>query len=99
MSEIRVAFRQSQRVETHAYANAVFLAPHLGFQWMLPMGLTVGFDLGVEIPLVVDGPSFDAAKYGLVLPVEGKGSVADTTRFVAKTPLPVLHLLEIGYAL
>ena len=76
-----------------------YLAPHAGFQWILPMRLTVGFDVGVQIPIVSDGPSFDAAKYGLVLPVEGQGSVADAARFVAKSPIPVIHFLEIGYAL
>jgi hypothetical protein len=99
MSEERMAFRQVQRVDAHAYASTVYLAPHLGFQWMLPMKLTVGFDVGVEIPIVSDAPAFDAAKYGLVLPIEGKGSVADATRYVAQSPIPVIHFLEIGYAL
>jgi hypothetical protein len=99
MSEEGTAFRQVQRIQAHAYASTVYLAPHLGFQWMLPMRLTVGFDIGVELPIVSGEPDFDAAKYGLVVPVEGKGSVADATRFVAKSPIPVIHLLEIGYAL
>ncbi len=99
MSETQVAFRQNQRVETHAYASTVYVAPHLGFQWMLPLHLTVGFDLGVEIPVATTGPDFDASKYGLVLPIEAKGNVADATRRVSAMPVPVIHLLEIGYAL
>ena len=99
MVEQRTAFRQLQRVEAHGYANAVFVAPHLGFQWMLPMGLTIGFDAGVEIPIASNEPTFDASKYGLVLPVEGKGSAADATHFVATMPVPVIHFLELGYAL
>lgn len=99
VAEQATAFRQTQRVETHAYANAVFVAPHLGFQWMLPHGITVGFDAGVEIPVLANGPTFDAAKYGLVVPIEGKGSVADATRYMTAMPVPVVHLLEIGYAL
>ena len=99
MSETQVAFRQTQRVETNAYASAVYVAPHLGFQWMLPLHVTVGFDLGVEIPVATTGPSFDASKYGLVIPIEAKGSVADATRRVSAMPVPVVHLLEIGYAL
>ncbi len=99
MTEERMAFRQVQRVQAHAYVNSVYVAPHAGFQWMLPLRLTVGFDVGAEIPLVSNGPDFDAAKYGLVMPIEGKGTVADATRYVAKSPIPVIHFLEIGYAL
>jgi hypothetical protein len=99
MAQTQVAFRQSQLVETHAYMNAVYVAPHLGFQWMLPLHLTAGFDIGVEIPVVTTGPEFDAAKYGLVIPIEAKGAVADATRRLSAMPVPVIHLLEIGYAL
>ncbi len=99
MAETQVAFRQSQRVEINAYASAVYVAPHLGFQWMLPLHLTVGFDVGVEIPVATTGPDFDASKYGLTFPIEAKGSVADATRRVSSIPVPVIHLLEIGYAL
>jgi hypothetical protein len=99
MAQTQVAFRQNQRVETHAYASALYVAPNLGFQWMLPLHITVGFDLGVEIPVVSSGPDFDASKYGLVIPIEAKGAVADATRRVSSMPVPVIHLLEIGYAL
>jgi hypothetical protein len=93
------AFRQVQRVETRGYASALYIAPHLGFQWMLPMGLTVGFDAGVEIPVASNDPTFDAAKYGLVVPIEPTGSAADATHFIATMPVPVIHILELGYAL
>ncbi len=99
MSEDRLAFRQMQKVDAHAYASVVYISPHAGFQWMLTQRLTLGFDVGVELPIVSDAPSFDAAKYGLVVPIEGKGSVADAMRYTAKAPVPVIHLLEIGYAL
>jgi hypothetical protein len=99
MTEQRTAFRQVQNVQTHAYASAVYIAPHLGFQWMLPMGMTIGMDAGVEIPVASTSPTFDASKYGLVVPIDGKGSAADATRFVASMPVPVIHLLELGYAL
>lgn len=99
MSEDRMAFRQVQRVETRGYANAIYVAPHLGFQWILPMGMTIGFDVGVEVPIAASEPTFDAAKYGLVLPIDGKGSAADTTHWLATMPVPVIHILELGYAL
>ena len=99
MTEQTEAFRQTQRVVVNAYARAFYVAPQLGFQWMLPLGLTVGCDAGVEIPVATDGPSFDATRYGLIVPVEAKGTVANATRYVTTMPVPVIHLLEVGYAL
>ena len=93
------AFNQVQGVESHAYAQTIYLAPQVGFQWMLPKGFTLGFDVGVEVPLFARAPTFDAAKYGLVTPIEGKGKAADAARYVATNPLPVLHFLEIGCVL
>ena len=97
--ETKMAFHQTQRVETHAYASAVYIAPQVGFQWMHSSGLTIGFDLGAEIPVATNGPTFDAARYGLVVPVDGKGNLADTTRSFTTMVIPVVHLLELGYAL
>lgn len=99
MTEQTKAFRQLASVHTNAYANSVYIAPNVGFQWMLPFGMTVGFDAGVEIPLVTNGPIFDAAKYGLVVPIEGTGELADAIRTATTIPVPVVHLLELGYAL
>lgn len=99
MTEQTFAFRQSQRVLVNAYASALYVAPQLGFQWMLPLGLTIGFDAGVEIPVAASGPTFDATRYGLVVPIEAKGRVAAATRYVTTRPVPVVHLLEVGYAL
>jgi hypothetical protein len=99
MTETRVAFKQPQSIDGHAYANTAYVSPHLGFQWMLPFGLTAGFDVGCEIPIASNGPTFDVAKYGLVIPVEPSGTAAKTSHFLAVTPIPVIHLLELGYAL
>jgi hypothetical protein len=99
MTQQVTVFHQSQGIVTHAYANAVYVAPQLGFQWMLPLGLTVGFDAGVQIPVATRDPTFDAARYGLVIPIEVQGQVADAARYVTTLPVPVIHLLEVGYAL
>lgn len=99
MAEERMAFRQVQKVETHAYASAFFIAPHAGFQWMIRPGMTIGCDAGLEIPVGTSRPTFDAAKYGLVMPIEGKGSAADTTNAIATSPIPVVRLIELGYVL
>ena len=66
---------------------------------MLPFGVTVGCDLGVELPVATSGPRFDASKYGLNLPIDATGRVADATRRFTTMPVPVIHLLEIGVAL
>lgn len=97
--ETKMAFHQRQRIETHAYASAIYVAPQVGLQWMHSSGLTIGFDVGVEIPVATNGPTFDAARYGLVVPVDGKGSLADASRSMTASPIPVIHLLELGYAL
>ncbi|MBS2013666.1 MAG: hypothetical protein JST00_12300 [Deltaproteobacteria bacterium] len=93
------AFGQVQTVETHAYANAAYVAPHLGFQWQLPFGMTIGCDAGVELPIEPKAPTFDASKYGLTFPIEGKGAVADAMTYLTSKPIPVVHLLEVGFAL
>lgn len=99
MAEDRLAFRQVQRVETHAYASAFFIAPHAGFQWMIRPGMTIGCDAGLAIPLGASNPTFDASKYGLVMPIDGKGSAADATNVIATSPIPVVRLIELGYVL
>jgi hypothetical protein len=99
MSDQRMEGGEMQHLEVRARANALYVAPHLGFQWMLPMGMTVGFDAGVELPIASNQSKFDASKDGLGVAVEGKGIAADATRWLATMPVPVIHLLELGYAL
>ena len=92
-------FGQPTRAAAHAYASSVYVTPQLGMLWSLPLGLMAGFDVGVQVPLVVDGPSFDASKFGLTSPVDGKGSLADAMRLATKMPIPEIHLLELGMML
>lgn len=99
MSEQMTVAGQVQHVDTRAHASSVYVAPHLGFQWMLPMGLTMGFDAGLEIPVAGKAPRLEASSNGVTVPVNDDGSIASTTRFVASMPVPVVHLLEIGYLL
>jgi hypothetical protein len=97
-SVLAVKNEPGSRVALHASATAVYLAPHLGFRWMLPFGMTVGFDAGVEIPIVSSKAEFDATAQGETQDVPGKGKIATAMNFVASKPMPVLHLLEVGYA-
>lgn len=97
-SKLGVASDPSSRVAVHASATAVYVAPHLGFRWMLPFGMTVGFDAGVEIPVVSSKADFEATAAGETQDVSGKGKVATAMNYAASKPIPVLHLLEVGYA-
>ena len=88
----------SSRVALRASAAAVYLAPHLGFRWMLPFGMTVGFDAGVEIPVASSKAEFNARAQGETQDLPGKGKIATAMNYAASKPIPVLHLLEVGYA-
>ena len=100
LSETVVVYNQTQSLETRALANAFYVAPNVGFQWMLPVGLTIGFDVGVEIPIGAKNPTIDSSANGMALPVDGSGgAAAEAGRFVATMPIPVVHLLDLGFAL
>lgn len=86
------------RVDVHASSSTFYLAPHLGFRWMLSFGLTVGFDAGVEIPVAAGKSQLDASAAGQSLQVDGKGPIATAMNYAATKPIPALHLLEVGYA-
>jgi hypothetical protein len=94
----QVVTADSSRVDLKTVASVVYLAPHAGFRWMLPFGMTVGFDAGVELPIVSSGPTYQATHGKDVQQVEGKGIVASAMTFAATKPVPVVRLLEIGYA-
>ena len=93
------AFNQDQHAEAHAYARSVYVSPQIGFLWLTRMGFTFGTDLGAQIPIVTTDVTYDAEKFGLVTPVEGKGSLANAMRFASSMPVPVVNLLRIGYVL
>jgi len=99
-SESRMVGGQTRSIETHALADAFYVAPNAGFQWMLPFGMTVGFDVGVQLPVGAQTPTIDASANGVALPLDGSGGApAEAGRYVATMPVPVIHLLELGFAL
>lgn len=93
------AFHQDHHAEAHAYARSIYVAPQIGFLWLTRMGITFGTDIGAQIPIVTNDVIYDAEKFGLVTPVEGKGSLASAMRFASSMPVPVVNLLRIGYVL
>lgn len=90
------AFRTASTAHADAYAGDFYLAPQVGMQWMLPHGITLGFDAGAEVPVATRGPTYDASKYGLVMPVNGTGSLADAMHYASRSPVPFIHLLNVG---
>lgn len=98
IAQSTVAFHQTQTAEAHAYAGATYIAPQMGWVFVIPPGLTLGFDAGAEIPVASTGPTFDVAKYGLTLPVEGKGDLADAMRYLTTGVIPVAHF-DVGFVL
>ncbi len=92
-------FRQSQQATAHAYAHSIYLAPQMGFLWTTRSGVSFGSHIGVQLPLSPTEPTFDAQKYGLTVPVDGKGSLASAMRILSSTPIPVLDILSVGFVL
>lgn len=89
----------TQPVAATAEATTVYVAPQLGFSWMFSFGMTVGCDVGVEFPVASNGPSFATMKNGVMTPEQGTGGVADALRAATTGPIPVVHLVEIGFLL
>ena len=88
----------NQSGEGRGSVSAVYVAPHLGFQWMIPPGITVGFDAGVEIPVSTRRASVELSQNGSPVDFEAKG-VVDALNFIGTKPMPVLHILDVGVQL
>lgn len=74
---------KGQRIALSGTTGTGYVAPHLGFHFMLPYTLTLGFDAGVEIPIAASR----------------EGSLAKSIEVVTTKPIPVVHLFELGFAL
>lgn len=90
------AFRATSTAQAHAYAGDFYVSPQVGMQWMLPHGITLGFDAGAEVPVATRGPTYDASKYGLVTSVNGTGALASAMHYASRSPVPFVHLLNVG---
>lgn len=77
-------------------ARTVFVMPQVGFLYRFEMGLAVGMDAGVQLPLSGSG-STTATANGTS--AEVPSGVRDVVAFVQTKPTPVLNLLRIGYVL
>lgn len=70
--------------------NTTFLSPRLGFIHRWSFGFAIGMDLAVEIPLAGDVSTFSSNGN---LP----SNITKLGDRVKTTPIPVLHLLQLGY--
>ncbi len=74
--------------------NTLFVSPRLGFVHKFSFGLAVGMDGGVELPISggVDA-SVNVAGFSIAPPREA----LDVANKVKVTPIPIVHLLQLGY--
>lgn len=77
-----------------ASVDTVFISPRLGFLHRFDFGLAIGMDVGVQLP-VSGSTTFSGQSGGVQLPVPKDAS--DVTDTIRKTPVPILHLLQLGY--
>lgn len=79
-----------------ATVDTLFLSPRLGFLHRFDFGLAVGMDVGVQLP-VSGSTSMSGSVGGVALtPPKDAMDVADK---VQTTPIPIVHLLQLGYVL
>ncbi len=80
--------------DAKAVVNTTFLYPRLGFLHRFDFGLALGMDIGVELP-VSGSADVSANAGGVSLPVpKGVSDISDKMRTL---PIPVVHLLQVGY--
>jgi len=77
-----------------AEVDTVFLSPRLGFLHRFDFGLAIGMDVGVQLP-VSGSTSISGSAGGVNLtPPKDATDVADK---IQTTPIPIVHLLQLGY--
>jgi len=80
-----------------AYVHTLYVAPHVGWLWTWDMGLAIGFDVGVELPIATTSPTFDVSSYGLNVHVDGTGALADAMRYASHRPMPIVNPLKVAF--
>jgi hypothetical protein len=78
-----------------AELSSVYVKPEVGFLWKWDMGLMLGADLGVVVPMAARESQITASAGGQQMDVKGK--VADVLSTAGRTPLPALGLLRVGW--
>lgn len=87
---------QSVTGQATASVDTVFVSPRLGFLHRFDFGLAIGMDVGVQIP-VSGSTTISGSADGVALtPPKGATDVAHT---IQTTPIPIIHLLQLGWVL
>lgn len=78
--------------------STTFLSPRLGFIKRWDFGLAIGMDVGVELPIA--GETTNNISTSQPLPPGTALSTGKATDFadrIKTTPIPIVHLLQLGY--
>ncbi len=81
--------------QVRAELSSVYVRPEIGFLWKWDVGLMLGADLGVVVPVAARESHVTAAAGGQTMEVKGK--VADVFSTAGRVPLPALGLLRVGW--
>lgn len=82
--------------EVNLQSDTLFISPRIGFVHKFDFGLAIGMDIGAMIPF-----SNSLKTTGTIagIPVNPPKEALDAATFVGKTPVPIIHLLQLGYIL
>lgn len=87
--------------DASAVVSTVFLSPRLGLLHRFDFGLAIGMDVGVELPIsgsvdlnrTATSPKYPGQSFSLPITQD----VADIGNRVKTTPIPIIHILQLGY--
>ncbi len=88
------AMRNGVTGDADVKVSTVFVSPRLGFIHKFTFGLAIGMDLGVEIP-INGNIKTDASIAGVAVNVPQEA--LDVANKIKTTPIPIIHLLQLGY--
>ena len=82
--------------------KTTFVSPRIGLMHRFGFGLTIGADIGVEVP--IDGQSSTTQSVSTTLPIPpgfpGLTPPQDAKNLsdkIQSTPIPIIHILQLGY--
>jgi hypothetical protein len=81
--------------------KTTFIMPRLGLMHRFSFGLAIGADIGVEIPIAGDTSTTQSVSSNYPVPpgfnLTPPKDAQDIADKIKTTPIPVLHVLQLGY--